>query len=126
MPFTEFILSGDVKFIVTYVIFSAVAFYHFFKKVQARKNSESLDAVQKHNKKITVAGGWILTLSGFSLLLGLMHSFYFIGKAGGVAPHLIFQGVSNALITLVFGMVLFMVSRLLKGVYNVQPQKTVA
>jgi biopolymer transport protein ExbB/TolQ len=57
-------------------------------------------------------------LSVLSLLLGLMHSFYFIGKAGGVAPNLIFQGVANALITPVLGLCLFMICKIFSSLFN--------
>lgn len=114
MPFTEFITNGDLKFIIVFVIFSAVAIFHFIKKLQAKNQS----LINNHNSKINTAAFWILISSMLSLLLGLMHSFYFIGKAGGIAPHLIFQGVSYALITPVLGVCLFMVCKILKGLSN--------
>jgi len=115
MPFLEFITSGDLKFIVVFIIFISIAFYHFFKKLQAK---ESIELNKHHNSKISIAAFWILILSSLSLLLGLMHSFYFIGKTGGIAPSLIFQGVSYALITPVLGVCLFIVSKFLQGTFN--------
>lgn len=116
MPFTEFITNGDLKFIIVFVIFSGVAIFHFIKKLQAKNQS----LINHHNSKINTAAFWILISSMLSLLLGLMHSFYFIGKAGGISPHLIFQGVSYALITPVLGVCLFMVCKILKGLLNLK------
>ena len=118
MPFLEFITSGDLKFILAFIIFSSVAIYHFFKKLQAKKSEKNIELCKRHNSKISNAAFWTLILSTLSLLLGLMHSFYFIGKAGGIAPNLIFQGVSYALITPVLGICLFIVSKILYGTFN--------
>ncbi|WP_191860070.1 MotA/TolQ/ExbB proton channel family protein [Hanstruepera ponticola] len=117
MPFTEFITSGDLKFIVVFVIFIGMALYHFTKKVQS-KNKREATQLEYHNNRIDSAAFWIITSAVLSLLLGLMHSFYFIGKSGGGAPNLIFQGISFTLITPVLGVVLFMVCKMLKGIFN--------
>lgn len=122
MPFLEFITSGDLKFIIVFIIFSSIAMYHFFKKLQIKDNPT---LTKHHNSKINSAAFWILILSVLSLLLGLMHSFYFIGKTGGIAPNLIFQGISNALITPVLGICLFIICKILYGIFNsktVKPQ----
>ena len=124
MPFTEFITNGDLKFIVVFAIFSAVSICHFFKKLKARKSENSLELVSYHNSKIDVAAFWILISSVLSLLLGLLHSFYFIGKAGGIAPHLIYQGISYTLITPVLGVSLFIICKILKGIFNPKPIKS--
>jgi hypothetical protein len=124
MPFTEFITSGDLKFIIVFIIFSAVAIYHFFKKLQAIKSKENHELVKYHNSKINISAFWILISSVLSLLLGLMHSFYFIGKAGGIMPNLIFQGVSYALITPVLGICLFIICKILSGTFNLKTQKS--
>ena len=118
MPFSEFILSGDLKFLVAFIIFTSVAIYHFIKKIRAKNSGDNEETTMYHNSKISNAAFWILVLSALSLLLGLMHSFYFIGKAGGIAPGLIFQGVSYALITPVFGMGLFIVCKVLAQTFN--------
>lgn len=118
MPFVEFITSGDLKFIIAFVIFISIAVYHFFKKLQAKKNENNLDLIQQHNSKINTAAFWILILSVLTLFLGLMHSFYFIGKAGGISTGLIFQGVSYALITPVLGICLFIISKILSSIAN--------
>jgi len=115
MPFSEFITSGDLKFIIVFIIFTVIAIVHFIKKLQSRDNKQ---IVQLLNTKINNAAFWILISSILSLLLGFMHSFYFIGKAGGVAPNLIFQGVSYALITPVLGVSLYIVCRILSGILN--------
>jgi len=118
MPISEFILSGDLKFLVAFIIFTSVAIYHFVKKLRAKNSGVNKEVTMYHNSKISNAALWILILSALSLLLGLMHSFYFIGKAGGIAPGLIFQGVSYALITPVFGMGLFIVCKGLSQMFN--------
>jgi len=123
MPFSEFILNGDLKFIIAFILFTLFAFYHFFRKLQVRKGEANQALVEQHNLKINTASFWILILSVFSLLLGLMHSFYFIGKVGGIAPNIIFQGVSNALITPVLGISLFMLCKILSGVFNSKTAK---
>ncbi|WP_159025652.1 MotA/TolQ/ExbB proton channel family protein [Aquimarina sp. Aq78] len=118
MPFSEFITSGDLKFIVLFTICTAIAGYHFFKKLQTKKSQENQELAKHHNLKIYNAAFWIGILSVLSLLLGLMHSFYFIGKTGGIAPELIFQGISNTLITPVLGICLFIICRILHGISN--------
>lgn len=123
MPFSEFITSGDLKFIIIFIIFSGVAIFHFIKKLQAKDQTENQSITRHHNSKISNASFWILISSLLSLLIGLMHSFYFIGKAGGISPNLIFQGVSYALITPVLGICLFMVCKILKGLFNIKTSK---
>lgn len=118
MPFSEFILSGDLKFIIVFIVFSVIAVYHFIKKLQARNTEGNQESIKLFNEKINNSASWILILSALSLLLGLMHSFYFIGKAGGIAPGLIFQGVSYALITPVFGVGLYIICKILIGIFN--------
>ena len=118
MPFSEFMTSGDLKFIIAFIIFISIAVYHFFKKLQTKKNENSQDLMQHHNSKINNAAFWILILSVLSLFLGLMHSFYFIGKAGGIATGMIFQGVSYALITPVLGICLFIICKIISSLAN--------
>ena len=117
MPFVEFMTSGDLKFIILFIIFMVLAISHFVKKLKAIK-TENWDLVNDQNSKINAAAFWIILSALLSLLLGLMHSFYFIGKSGGIAPNLIFQGVSYALITPVLGICLFMVCKILRGTFN--------
>ena len=124
MPLSEFILSGDIKFIVAFIIFTSIAVYSFIKKLRAQKIEETHTLTAYYNTKINRAAFWILILSMLSLLLGLMHSFCFIGKAGGIAPNLIFQGVSYALITPVFGICLYIVCKILSGTFDLKPLKS--
>lgn len=126
MPFSEFIASGDLKFIIAFITFCSLALYHFFKKIQAKNHQDRIAILQYHNSKIDSAAFWILISSVFSLLLGFMHSFYFIGKTGGISPSLIFQGVSYALITPVLGVCLFICCKILKGIFNVVTPKKIA
>ncbi len=118
MPFSEFITSGDLKFIIVFILFTGIALFYFIKKLQSKKSKNSIALMQRYNSKINSAAFWILISSVFSLLLGFLHSFYFIGKAGGMAPNLIFQGVSYALITPVLGICLYMICKILSGVLN--------
>ena len=118
MPFIEFITNGDLKFIIVFMIFNGASFFHFIKKMQLKKTGENQELFKYHNSKIDIAAFWMLICSILSLLLGLMHSFYFIGKAGGIAPNLIFQGVSSALITPVLGVSLFIISKIFKQLFN--------
>ncbi|MDX1828058.1 MAG: hypothetical protein R3342_00800 [Lutibacter sp.] len=115
MPFTEFITHGDLKFVISFAIFFMVSIYHFFKKLTVKNNTDK-DLVAYHNSRINIAANWILILAVLSLLLGFMHSFYFVGKAGGVAPNLIFTGVSYALITPVLGVALHIICKTLKAI----------
>lgn len=124
MPFTEFITNGDLKFIIVFIIFSSVNICHFIKKLKARKSENNLELVSYHNSKIDIASFWILISSALSLLLGLLHSFYFIGKAGGIAPNLIYQGISYTLITPVLGICLFIICKILKGTFNLKTIKS--
>jgi hypothetical protein len=124
MPFLEFIVSGDVKFIVVFIIFTSISIYHFFKKLKVDKDIDKREEIVYHfNSRINSAAFWILISSTLSLLLGLMHSFYFIGKAGGIAPNLIFQGISYALITPVLGISLYIICKILSGTFNTKKTK---
>ena len=124
MPFTEFITNGDLKFIIVFIIFSTVSLYHSLKKLNAIKSENRQELASYHNSKIDIAAFWILISGVLSLLLGLLHSFYFIGKAGGIAPHLIYQGISYTLITPVLGVSLFIICKTLKGIFNPKPIKS--
>ncbi len=118
MPFSEFISSGDLKFLIVFAIFTLLAFIQFIKKIQSTKREPDAAQINKFNKKINNAAFWVLISSVLSLLLGFMHSFYFIGKAGGMAPGLIFQGVSYALITPVLGISLYMICKIFSSLFN--------
>ena len=118
MPFSEFISSGDLKFLIVFAIFTLLAFIQFIKKIQSTKREPDAVQISRFNKKINNAAFWILISSLLSLLLGFMHSFYFIGKAGGMAPNLIFQGVSYALITPVLGVSLYIACKILSSLFN--------
>lgn len=116
MPFLDFITRGDLKFIIVFILFSALALFHFFKKIQSKKTPNYNHEATLRNTKIKNAAFWILSASILSLLLGLMHSFYFIGQAGGIAPALVFQGVSIALITPTLGICLYIICHILKTI----------
>ena len=118
MPFTEFISGGDLKFMITFSIFTIFAFYQFMQKLKHRKNENNSVLIEFHNAKINYAVFWIMILSVLSLLLGFMHSLYFIGKAGGMAPNMMFNGMSYALITPVSGIGLLIFCKILSGIFN--------
>ncbi len=113
MPFIEFISSCDLKFTIAYVLFFSMATFQFIKKIKNKKNKE---LTYRIDDKIQTSANWILLCSLFSLLLGFMHSFYFMGKLGGLAPEIKYQGFSYALVTPVLGIVLYMFCQLFKSV----------
>lgn len=123
MPITEFITHADLKFVIVYVLFSASAVCHAVKKYKTKNKSEGHTLTTHYNAKIDQAAFWILICSILSLLLGLMHSFYFVGHTGGIAPPLMFQGIAYTLITPVMGVGFFMVSKLLRGLFNPKQPK---
>ncbi len=119
MPLTEFLTSGDLKFVIAITAVAVFAIVYCFKKrkaAEAGAGAGAGDVAAAIGRRIKSLHHWILILSTLSLLLGLMHSFYFIGKAGGVATNLLFQGVSFVLVTPVYGIVLYMISRLISHV----------
>ena len=54
MPFSEFILNGDLKFVIVFIIFIGVAFFHFYKKIQIQKSEGNLVLIQQQNAKINI------------------------------------------------------------------------
>ncbi|MCF2875299.1 MULTISPECIES: hypothetical protein [unclassified Tenacibaculum] len=107
MPLLDFLTNGDLKFVVVLYVFLIVAFIYFFKKLKEKENQEV------YNQKIKKLVNWSIVISVFSLMLGLLHSFYFISKAGGVNNNLLFGGLSNMLITPTLGMAIAIVIQLL-------------
>ncbi len=107
MPLSEFLTNGDLKFVIILFIFLFTSIYYFIKKNKNKEHQEILNL--KMNKLVI----WCLYLSVFSLLLGLLHSFYFISKVQGVANNLLFGGLSNVLITPTLGIVIAMIIKLL-------------
>jgi hypothetical protein len=107
MPFTEFLANGDLKFVLLLYAFLIAAIIYFVKKRTSKKQQEL------YNLKINKLVNWSLYITVFSLLLGLLHSFYFISKAKGIANHLLFGGLSNVMITPVLGIAIAMIIKLL-------------
>jgi len=124
MPFIEFISNGDLKFVIVFIIFSSIAITQFVKKIRTNKSTGDREMLKFYNSKIDNAAFWILISSVLSLLLGLLHSFYFIGVAGGMAPNMIFKGVSYSLITPVLGICLYIICKILKGIFNLKTVKS--
>ena len=107
MPFTEFLTNGDLKFVLILYAFLIASIIYFVQKTNNRNEQE------KYNLKINKLVSWSLFITIFSLLLGLLHSFYFISKARGIANHLLFGGLSNVMITPVLGIAIAMIIKLL-------------
>ena len=119
MPLVEFITGGDLKFMIALTLLFLLALVQFGKKMKARNDSNlALNQIDLINQQMLRLGNWMALLSLFSLSLGLMHSFYFIGKVGGAAPALIFQGLAHTLVTPVFGLVLYMFCKLMSVFFN--------
>ncbi len=107
MPLLDFLVNGDLKFVIILYAFLITSFVFFFKKLKEKENQEF------YNLKIKNLINWSLLISVFSLLLGLLHSFYFVSKAGGIANNLLFGGLANMLITPTLGIVIAMIIKLL-------------
>ncbi|WBX70800.1 hypothetical protein [Tenacibaculum retecalamus] len=107
MPLLDFLANGDLKFVIVLYIFLIASFVFFFKKMKEKENQDF------YNLKIKKLVTWSLLISFFSLLLGLLHSFYFVSKAGGIANNLLFGGLANMLITPTLGVVIAMIIKLL-------------
>jgi hypothetical protein len=119
MPLLEFITGGDLKFMIALTLLFVLTLVQFSKKMKVNKGSvPDMLQINLLNKKIIQKGNWIALLSLFSLLLGLMHSFYFIGKVGGAAPAIIFQGLAFTLVTPVYGLVIYMLCKLMSMFFN--------
>ncbi|CAM1345087.1 conserved membrane hypothetical protein [Tenacibaculum amylolyticum] len=107
MPLFDFLFNGDLKFVVILYTFLIVAIVFFVKKIKTKENQEY------YNLKLKKLVNWSLLIALFSLLLGLLHSFYFISKAKGIATSLLFSGLSNMLITPTLGVVIAIIIKLL-------------
>ncbi len=107
MPFTEFLTNGDLKFVIILYAFLIASIILFIKKKQQPK----LEV--RNNNILKSLVNWSLLISLFTLLLGLMHSFYFISKTKGIANHLLFGGLANTLITPVLGVAIAIIIKLL-------------
>ena len=103
MPFTEFLTNGDLKFVVVMYAFLIAGIYFLVKKISQKENEAW------YNQKLNTLAVWSVLTAVFSLLLGLLHSFYFISKASGIASHLLFGGLSNMLITPTLGIAIAMI-----------------
>lgn len=100
MPLLDFLVNGDLKFVIILYTFLSIALIYFFKKLKQKETQE------KYNLKLKKLVSWSLLISAFSLLLGVLHSFYFISKSGGIASNLLFGGLANTLITPTLGVVI--------------------
>ncbi|MEN8126079.1 MAG: hypothetical protein ABFR32_13240 [Bacteroidota bacterium] len=112
MPFMEFIANGDLKFMATILILLVIAIIQFIKKIKNKENQLQI------NTKLIKLSNWSLILAVFALFLGLMHSLYFISKAGGIAPNLLYHGLANTLIAPVFGVAVCILIKLLATPLN--------
>lgn len=121
MPLTYFFAGGDPKFMIVLTVLLVLAVIHFIKKVKARNDEKGGEnTITERNSKLHRLTTWTLIIAAFSLLLGLLHSFYFIGQAVGIAPHLMFQGISRMLITPVYGIAIAIITKILEQVMNLK------
>lgn len=111
MPLLDFLLGGDPKFMIAITILFVIAVVQFVRK---RKVEDDL-VIDRINSRIGHLSFAIIMLSVISLLLGLLHSFYFMGTVSGIAPDLLFSGISRMLISPIYGLILFTLCRLLLG-----------
>ena len=107
MPLLDFLAKGDLKFVIILYTFLIVAIVYFFKKLRQK------EAQEQYNLKIKKLVSWSLLIAAFSLLLGLLHSFYFVSQAEGIADNLLFGGLANMLITPTLGVAIGMIIKLL-------------
>lgn len=107
MPLSEFLANGDLKFVIVLCIFLSISIYYFIKKITKKDQQVHLNS--KMNKLVT----WSLFIGILSLMLGLLHSFYFISKVNGIANNLLFGGLANVIITPTLGVVIAMIIKLL-------------
>ncbi|PQB09015.1 hypothetical protein BST83_01310 [Polaribacter filamentus] len=107
MPLSDFLANGDLKFVIILFLFLSIAIYYFVKKIINKEQQERLNL--KMNKLVT----WSIFMSAFSLMLGLLHSFYFISKVNGIANNLLFGGLANVIITPTLGIIIAMIIKLL-------------
>lgn len=107
MPLSDFLTNGDLKFVIILFALLITALIYFLKKLKEKEKQEA------YNLKIKKLVSWSLLLGSFSLLLGLLHSFYFLSKANGVANNLLFGGLSNMLITPTLAVIIAIIIKLL-------------
>ena len=107
MPLSEFLANGDLKFVIILFLFLSISIYYFIKKIIKKDQQVHLNS--KMNKLVT----WSLFIGILSLMLGLLHSFYFISKVNGIANNLLFGGLANVIITPTLGVVNAMIIKLL-------------
>ncbi|GAB5526661.1 MAG: hypothetical protein Roseis2KO_45330 [Roseivirga sp.] len=105
----DFLMGGDPKFMIA----NTLLFIMVIVLVVKRRGAGESSVIDKLNKQLSHLSFTIIMLSVLSLLLGLLHSFYFIGAATGIAHELLFNGLSRTLISPTYGLILFTVSKLL-------------
>lgn len=111
MPLMDFLTGGDPKFMIV----NSLLFIAVLVQVIRRKKTEDNLLIDKLSKQLGQLSFTIVMLSLLSLLLGLLHSFYFIGQANGIATGLLYSGMSYTLISPTYGLILFLISKLLIG-----------
>lgn len=110
MPLLDFLINGDLKFVIILNSLLIISIYFFIKKIMLKTNKEF------YNDKLLKLFKWTITISVFSLLLGLLHSFYFIANANGIAPKLLFSGLVNMLITPTLGIAISIIIQIFLSV----------
>lgn len=120
MPLIQFLTGGDLKFLIAFLLFFGYIGYHFIQKLKAGKQNASPEQIAAYEARMRGGAFWILILSILYLLVGLLHGFYHIGNAGGMPPNMIFKGFSNTLITPIFGLALYIISKALSGLSSLK------
>lgn len=114
MPLMDFLTGGDPKFMICNTILFIIVIVQIIK----RRRAEDSFVIDRLNKQLGHLSFTIIMLSMLSLLLGLLHSFYFIGAANGIASGLLFSGISQTLISPTYGLILFTISKLLMAFFT--------
>lgn len=114
MPLSEFLTNGDLKFVIILYSFLIVGVFYLIKKYTQKEKEEI------YTTKLKNLVTWSLLVSVFSLLVGLLHSCYFISKTQGIASSLLFGGLVQALITPTLGVVIAMILKLFITPFNIK------
>jgi hypothetical protein len=113
MPLMEFIGGGDPKFMISITVLFIALLVQLVRRRQPKSGEGDIASLHKLDRQLGNLSFAILMLSALSLLLGFLHSFYFMGQVESVNPRLLYAGVSRTLITPVYGLILFTAGKLL-------------
>lgn len=111
MPLMQFMGGGDPKFMIAITLLFIALLVQLIRKRKLKHVDTELQAVAKIDRQMANLSFTILMLSAVSLLLGFLHSFYFIGQQEGINPKLLYSGVSRTLISPTYGLIIFTISK---------------